>query len=135
MRARTCPVTHLHTSCCAHAAMRLSTTHCWIPLYAQAPRTQAQLHPLVDYILPVFPTINCFSPLRTDTSTATPSAAYNGYFNQVNNKIKQNSISGLVFYAQCAHRQPTSRVCISKRSAELSSTLCAATGTHAWREV
>ena len=110
--------------------MRLSTTHCRRLLYAQAPRTQAQLHPLVDYILPVFPTINCFSPLRTDTSTATPSAAYNGYFNQVNNKIKQNSITGLVFNAQCAPRPPPSRVCISNCAAQLSSTLCSATGTH-----
>ena len=61
----------------------------------------------MDYILPSFPTINCFAPMRTNTSTATPSAAYNNYYAQVNNKIKQNSVSGLVFYAQCAHRPLT----------------------------
>ena len=61
----------------------------------------------MDYILPSFPTINCFAPTQTNTSNATPSAEYNSYFAQVNNKIKQNSVSGLVFYAQCAHRSLT----------------------------
>ena len=69
---------------------------------AQAPRTQAQLHPLVDFILPVWPTANCLSPLRTDSSTAVPSAAYNAYYAQINNKIKQFSLTGLVIQLQCA---------------------------------
>lgn len=69
---------------------------------AQAPRTQPQLHPLVDFILPVWPTANCLSPLRTDSSTAVPSAAYNAYYAQINNKIKQFSLTGLVIQLQCA---------------------------------
>lgn len=67
----------------------------------QAPGARAQLYPLVDYILPVFPSVNCFSPQRTDSSTATPSAAFSNYLTQVTNKIKQFSLTGLVFTMQC----------------------------------
>ena len=55
----------------------------------------------MDYILPVFPSVNCFSPQRTDSSTATPSAAFSNYLTQVTNKIKQFSLTGLVFTMQC----------------------------------
>ena len=75
----------------------------------QAPCTRAQLYPLVDYILPVFPSVNCFSPQRTDSSTATPSAAFSSYLTQVTNKIKQFSLTGLVFTMQYGPRHAAIR--------------------------
>ncbi len=58
----------------------------------------------MDYFFPVWPTLNCFSPLRTDNSSAIPSTAFTNYFTQVTNKIAQFSLTGLVFNSQCALR-------------------------------
>ena len=99
--ARSC--THWWTTSC-----RCSSPSSESPVLAQAPGARAQLYPLVDYILPVFPSVNCFSPQRTDSSTATPSAAFTNYVTQVTNKIKQFSLTGLVFTMQCGPRPANS---------------------------
>ena len=93
----------------------------------------------MDYILPVFPSVNCFSPQRTDSSTATPSAAFSNYLTQVTNKIKQFSLTGLVFTMQCGPQSawtmqplcwagagsPQACLCLRPRQAACACAICA----------
>lgn len=66
-------------------------------------RTQALgIDPIVDYVFPIWPTINCFNPARSDNSQITPSLSFTSYLTAVQNKAKQFTQSGLFFTAQCA---------------------------------
>lgn len=60
------------------------------------------IDPIVDYVFPIWPTINCFNPARSDNSQVTPSASFTSYLTAVQNKAKQFTQSGLFFTAQCA---------------------------------
>ncbi|EIE18926.1 hypothetical protein COCSUDRAFT_68083 [Coccomyxa subellipsoidea C-169] len=59
------------------------------------------IDPIVDYVFPIWPTINCFNPARSDNSQVTPSASFTSYLTAVQNKAKQFTQSGLFFTAQC----------------------------------
>ena len=69
----------------------------------QVPRAEAQ-STLLDYFLPIWPTLACFTPTRTDGSTVTPSSGFNKYFAAVTAKSKQFAQTGLFFTGQCALR-------------------------------
>lgn len=60
------------------------------------------IDPIVDYVFPIWPTINCFNPARSDNSQVVPSASFTSYLTAVQNKAKQFTQSGLFFTAQCA---------------------------------
>ena len=78
-------------------------------LVMQVPQSRAQSNPLVDYILPIWPSIECFNPARSDTSTITPSSQFSKYLAAVTNKGLQFSTNGLFFTAQYALTPPPSR--------------------------
>ena len=65
------------------------------------PRTDAQ-STLLDYFLPIWPTIGCTTPTRTDGSTVLPSSGFNKYFAAVTAKNNQFAETGLFFTGQCA---------------------------------
>ena len=58
------------------------------------------IDPIVDYIFPIWPSLNCFNPARTDNSTITPSAGFTNYYNAVQTKANQFITTGLFFTAQ-----------------------------------
>lgn len=58
------------------------------------------IDPIVDYVFPIWPTINCFNPARSDNSQVDPSASFTNYLTAVQNKAKQFTQSGLFFTAQ-----------------------------------
>ena len=64
------------------------------------------IDPIVDYILPIWPTINCFNPARSDNSQVVPSASFTAYLTAIQRKAEQFTTSGLFFTAQCVHAQP-----------------------------
>ncbi|BDA46654.1 hypothetical protein COCOBI_09-1070 [Coccomyxa sp. Obi] len=59
------------------------------------------IDPIVDYVFPIWPTINCFNPARSDNSQVDPSTSFTNYLLAVQNKAKQFTQSGLFFTAQC----------------------------------
>ncbi|CAL8471271.1 g10813 [Coccomyxa elongata] len=59
------------------------------------------IDPIVDYVFPIWPTINCFNPARSDNSQVDPSTSFTNYLTAVQNKAKQFTQSGLFFTAQC----------------------------------
>ena len=72
-------------------------------MHAQVERIHALgIDPIVDYILPVWPTVNCFNPSRSDNSQVPPSDQFNSYLTAVQMKAAQFTQSGLFFTAQCA---------------------------------
>ncbi len=58
------------------------------------------IDPIVDYVFPIWPTINCFNPARSDNSQVDPSTSFTNYLTAVQNKAKQFTQSGLFFTAQ-----------------------------------
>ena len=80
--------------------------------HAKAPNTvQVQrirllgIDPIVDYILPIWPTIKCFNSARSDNSQVTPSASFTVYLTAIQRKAEHFTTSGLFFTAQCDHAQ------------------------------
>ncbi len=68
---------------------------------AQVQQTETLgIDPIVDYIFPIWPSLNCFNPARTDNSTITPSAGFTSYINAVQSKANQFITTGLFFTAQ-----------------------------------
>ena len=67
----------------------------------QVQQTEALgIDPIVDYIFPIWPSLNCFNPARTDNSSITPSAGFTSYYNAVQQKANQFITTGLFFTAQ-----------------------------------
>lgn len=64
------------------------------------------LDPVIDYLFPIWPTINCFNPERSDNSLVDPSDAFNNYLTAVGQTSEQFTQSGLFFTAQCAPSLP-----------------------------
>ncbi len=58
------------------------------------------IDPIVDYIFPIWPSLNCYNPARTDNSSVAPSAGFNAYLNAVQAKADQFITTGLFFTAQ-----------------------------------
>ena len=58
------------------------------------------IDPIVDYIFPIWPTLNCFNPARTDNSSINPSEGFTDYLNAVEAKANQFITTGLFFTAQ-----------------------------------
>lgn len=83
---------------CSHRARSCSETPA---MPAQVRQTEALgIDPIVDYIFPIWPSLNCFNPARTDNSTITPSAGFTNYYNAVQSKANQFITTGLFFTAQ-----------------------------------
>ena len=61
------------------------------------------LNPIVDYVLPVWPSINCFNPVETDNSKVEPSDSFQAYLSAVEEESARHPTSGLFFTAQCVH--------------------------------
>ncbi len=79
-------------------------------MLAQVQQTEALgIDPIVDYIFPIWPSLNCFNPARTDNSTITPSAGFTNYYNAVQSKANQFITTGLFFTAQCVPASEASR--------------------------
>ena len=67
----------------------------------QVQQTEALgIDPIVDYIFPIWPSLNCFNPARTDNSSITPSAGFESYYAAVQAKANQFITTGLFFTAQ-----------------------------------
>lgn len=67
----------------------------------QVQQTEALgIDPIVDYVFPIWPTLNCFNPARTDNSSIVPSAGFTAYYNAVQAKAAQYITTGLFFTAQ-----------------------------------
>ena len=58
------------------------------------------LDPIVDYVLPIWPSINCFNPTETDNSKVTPSDSFQAYLTAVEEESARHPTSGLFFTAQ-----------------------------------
>ena len=58
------------------------------------------IDPIVDYVFPIWPSLNCFNPARTDNSSVTPSQGFTNYLNAVQAKANQFITTGLFFTAQ-----------------------------------
>ena len=96
-------------------------------MLTQVQQTEALgIDPIVDYIFPIWPSLNCFNPARTDNSTITPSAGFTNYYNAVQSKANQFITTGLFFTAQCgpdslAGRIPSrvARLCRTRPSVQV----------------
>ena len=76
-----------------------STQACRVLLQVQ--QTEALgIDPIVDYIFPIWPSLNCFNPARTDNSSISPSAGFESYYAAVQAKANQFITTGLFFTAQ-----------------------------------
>ena len=71
-----------------------------VAFHAPQPAEGLGLSPLVDYLLPIWPTLNCFSPARSDSSNVTPSAFFTAYLTHLQNIVKTYVNTGLYFTAQ-----------------------------------
>lgn len=70
-------------------------------VYVQVQQTEALgIDPIVDYIFPIWPSLNCFNPARTDNSSITPSQGFDDYLDAVQAKANQFITTGLFFTAQ-----------------------------------
>jgi hypothetical protein len=75
-------------------------------MHLQVQRIQGLgIDPIVDYLIPIWPTINCFNPARSDNSPVIPSQSFVNYLTAIQNKAAQFTQSGLFFTAQCVSSQ------------------------------
>jgi hypothetical protein len=84
--------------------MKLVLACQWVRLLQVQKAYSLGIDPIVDYFFPIWPSINCFAPERSDNSQVTPSASFAAYLLTVQNKASQFTETGLFFTAQWVHQ-------------------------------